>query len=178
MRWRPAAGLKSSKSSTAGQVRIALHGTDNLAGTLGTAASHGCIRLSTPAITWLARRIGAGVPVTVYAMTEQRGDTALEALARESIDHLTGALGRRAGRAAIQREMARATRFGETLVLIFVDVDGLKATNDDRGHLAGDSVLRATARCLTEGLRAYDVVMRFGGDEFVCTLSDQDADGA
>ena len=103
---------------------------------------------------------------------------AAEALERESIDHLTGALGRRAGRAAIQREMARATRFGETLVLIFVDVDGLKATNDDRGHLAGDSVLRATARCLTEGLRAYDVVMRFGGDEFVCTLSDQDADGA
>jgi diguanylate cyclase (GGDEF)-like protein len=103
---------------------------------------------------------------------------AAEALERESIDHLTGALGRRAGRAAIQREMARATRFGETLVLIFVDVDGLKATNDDRGHLAGDSVLRATARCLMEGLRAYDVVMRFGGDEFVCTLSDQDIDGA
>ncbi|MET0761882.1 MAG: GGDEF domain-containing protein [Thermoleophilaceae bacterium] len=103
---------------------------------------------------------------------------AAQALERESIDHLTGALGRRAGRAAIQREMARATRFGETLVLMFVDVDGLKATNDDRGHLAGDSVLRATARCLTEGLRAYDVVMRFGGDEFVCTLSDQDTEGA
>jgi diguanylate cyclase (GGDEF)-like protein len=103
---------------------------------------------------------------------------AAAALERESIDHLTGALGRRAGRAAIQREMARATRFGETLVLIFVDVDGLKATNDDRGHLAGDRVLRAAARCLMEGLRAYDVVMRFGGDEFVCTLSDQDTDGA
>jgi diguanylate cyclase (GGDEF)-like protein len=103
---------------------------------------------------------------------------AVEALERESIDHLTGALGRRAGRAAIQREMARATRFGETLVLMFVDVDGLKVTNDDRGHLVGDRVLRATARCLTEGLRAYDIVMRFGGDEFVCTLADQDTDGA
>jgi diguanylate cyclase (GGDEF)-like protein len=103
---------------------------------------------------------------------------AAEALERESIDHLTGALGRRAGRAAIQREMARATRFGETLVLMFVDVDGLKATNDDQGHLVGDSVLRATARCLTEGLRAYDIVLRFGGDEFVCTLSDQDTNGA
>jgi diguanylate cyclase (GGDEF)-like protein len=103
---------------------------------------------------------------------------AAEALARESIDHLTGVLGRRAGRAAIQREMARATRFGETLVVTFVDVDGLKATNDGRGHLAGDSVLRATARCLMEGLRAYDIVMRFGGDEFVCTLADQDIDGA
>lgn len=48
-----------------GPGQIALHGIDNLAGTLGTAASHGCIRLSTPAITWLARHIGAGVPVTV-----------------------------------------------------------------------------------------------------------------
>lgn len=48
-----------------GPGQIALHGIGHLAGTLGTAASHGCVRLSTPAITWLARRIGAGVPVTV-----------------------------------------------------------------------------------------------------------------
>jgi len=48
-----------------GPGQIALHGTDNLAGTLGTAASHGCIRLSTRAITWLARRIGSGVAVRV-----------------------------------------------------------------------------------------------------------------
>jgi lipoprotein-anchoring transpeptidase ErfK/SrfK len=48
-----------------GPGQIALHGTGNIPGALGTAASHGCIRLSTPAITWLARRIGAGVPVTV-----------------------------------------------------------------------------------------------------------------
>ena len=45
--------------------QIALHGTNNLSGALGTAASHGCIRLSTAAITWLARRIGAGVPLTI-----------------------------------------------------------------------------------------------------------------
>jgi lipoprotein-anchoring transpeptidase ErfK/SrfK len=48
-----------------GPGQIALHGTGNLPGALGTAASHGCIRLSTPAIGWLARHIGAGVPVTV-----------------------------------------------------------------------------------------------------------------
>ena len=48
-----------------GPGQIALHGTDNLAGALGTAVSHGCIRLSTRAITWLARRIGAGVPLTI-----------------------------------------------------------------------------------------------------------------
>lgn len=48
-----------------GPGQIALHGTGNLPGALGTAASHGCVRLSTPAIRWLAARIGAGVPVTV-----------------------------------------------------------------------------------------------------------------
>lgn len=48
-----------------GPGQIALHGTDNLTGALGTAVSHGCIRLSTRAITWLARRIGAGVPLTI-----------------------------------------------------------------------------------------------------------------
>lgn len=48
-----------------GPGQIALHGTKDLAGARGTAASHGCIRLSTRAITWLARRIGGGVPVTV-----------------------------------------------------------------------------------------------------------------
>lgn len=49
-----------------GPGQIALHGTDNLPGSvLGTASSHGCVRLGTRAITWLARRIGAGVPLTV-----------------------------------------------------------------------------------------------------------------
>jgi lipoprotein-anchoring transpeptidase ErfK/SrfK len=48
-----------------GPGQIALHGTDNLSGALGTAASHGCIRLAPRAIAWLASRIGAGVPVSI-----------------------------------------------------------------------------------------------------------------
>jgi len=48
-----------------GPGQIAIHGTNHLAGALGTAASHGCIRLGTRAITWLAGRIGHGVPLTV-----------------------------------------------------------------------------------------------------------------
>jgi lipoprotein-anchoring transpeptidase ErfK/SrfK len=48
-----------------GPGQIALHGMNNLSGAPGTAVSHGCIRLSTRAITWLARRIGAGVPLTI-----------------------------------------------------------------------------------------------------------------
>ncbi len=48
-----------------GPGQIALHGTSGLAGAPGSAASHGCIRLSTPAITWLAARIGRGIPLTI-----------------------------------------------------------------------------------------------------------------
>jgi len=48
-----------------GPGQIALHGRNKLSGALGTAASHGCVRLSAPAITWLARRIGSGVPLTI-----------------------------------------------------------------------------------------------------------------
>jgi lipoprotein-anchoring transpeptidase ErfK/SrfK len=50
-----------------GPGQIALHGTGNLPGALGTAASHGCVRLSPRAITWLSRRIGGGVPVSIVA---------------------------------------------------------------------------------------------------------------
>jgi lipoprotein-anchoring transpeptidase ErfK/SrfK len=48
-----------------GPGQIAMHGRDNLGGTLGAAESHGCVRLGTPAIDWLAARIGGGTPVTI-----------------------------------------------------------------------------------------------------------------
>lgn len=48
-----------------GPGQIGIHGTNNLSGAPGSAASHGCIRLHTRAITWMARRIGAGVPLTI-----------------------------------------------------------------------------------------------------------------
>jgi len=53
------------KQFAGGPGQIALHGTDDLPGALGSARSHGCVRLSTRAITWLARRIGAGTPLTI-----------------------------------------------------------------------------------------------------------------
>jgi lipoprotein-anchoring transpeptidase ErfK/SrfK len=48
-----------------GPGQIGIHGTNNISGALGTAVSHGCVRLSTSAITWLARRIDSGVPLTI-----------------------------------------------------------------------------------------------------------------
>ncbi|MCW2966240.1 MAG: diguanylate cyclase, partial [Solirubrobacteraceae bacterium] len=103
---------------------------------------------------------------------------ASEELALEGVDHLTGALRRRIGLAAIQREMDRSLRTGEPLVVGFVDVDGLKAINDAQGHAAGDDLLHKVAESIQEHLRSYDVVTRFGGDEFVCSLAGQDVSGA
>jgi|SRR5450759_250104 lipoprotein-anchoring transpeptidase ErfK/SrfK len=53
------------KEFDGGEGQTALHGTNNIGGILGTAASHGCIRLDTQAITWLATRIKPGIPVTI-----------------------------------------------------------------------------------------------------------------
>ena len=103
---------------------------------------------------------------------------AAEELAVEGIDHLTGTLRRRAGTLAIQREIDRTRRTHEPLVVGFIDVDGLKAVNDKQGHDAGDDLLFGIACCIKLALRTYDVVVRFGGDEFVCSLSGQDIAGA
>ena len=87
-----------------------------------------------------------------------------------SIDGLTGAHSRDAGLVELERETARAKRTGEPFLLAFVDVDYLKATNDSRGHAAGDQLLYQVADTIRANLRPYDLIVRFGGDEFVCGL--------
>ena len=85
-------------------------------------------------------------------------------------DSLTGALVRSAGREQLNQCVERAHRACESLIVAYVDVDHLKNVNDARGHAAGDQLLRQVARCLRNGLRSYDVIVRYGGDEFVCGL--------
>jgi diguanylate cyclase (GGDEF)-like protein len=91
-------------------------------------------------------------------------------LKRSYRDQLTGLLQRAAGLDLVSREVDRAHRAGEQLVIAFLDVVGLKHTNDTYGHVAGDRVLHAVGASLREGLRSYDVAVRWGGDEFVCAL--------
>ncbi len=55
-------------------------------------------------------------------------------------------------------------------MLAFVDVDGLKAVNDGQGHVAGDALLRLVGENLRANIRSYDVLVRYGGDEFVCAM--------
>jgi diguanylate cyclase (GGDEF)-like protein len=91
---------------------------------------------------------------------------------------LTGALRRDRGLADLEREIDRARRSDGRLVLAFIDVDGLKAINDVHGHAAGDKLLRDVGVALRAGLRSYDLVVRYGGDEFLCALPGTDLEGA
>jgi diguanylate cyclase (GGDEF)-like protein len=98
--------------------------------------------------------------------------------AQAGVDALTGALRRDRGLFELQREIARARRSDGRLVLAFVDVDGLKPINDAQGHAAGDQLLRDVAVALRMALRSYDLVVRYGGDEFLCALPNTDLEGA
>ncbi|MDQ6775468.1 MAG: GGDEF domain-containing protein [Actinomycetota bacterium] len=93
-------------------------------------------------------------------------------LRNAQIDHLTGAYGRELGIVALEREIDRARRGDSELVLAYVDVDGLKQVNDRKGHAAGDALLRDVVAAIQSNLRSYDPVVRVGGDEFVCMLTD------
>lgn len=86
------------------------------------------------------------------------------------IDPLTGLLNRRALERDLRAEMGRAARYGRRFSLMVLDMDGLKAINDEHGHAAGDSRLRALAGALADGLRLGDNAYRLGGDEFVVLL--------
>ena len=71
--------------------------------------------------------------------------------------------------------MARATRNDLPLAVAFIDVDRLKVVNDSQGHAAGDRLLRHVAHALKSRLRPYDLVIRYGGDEFLCVMDGLDA---
>ena len=93
-----------------------------------------------------------------------------DALTDATTDDLTGAWVRKFGLAEVARELERATRTGAQLVLAFIDVDGLKEVNDERGHLAGDALLRLVGETIRSNIRGYDVLVRYGGDEFLCAM--------
>jgi diguanylate cyclase (GGDEF)-like protein len=90
---------------------------------------------------------------------------------RSQMDELTGAYRRGMGEILLRHELARAKRLGATLTLAFIDADRLKEINTRSGHAAGDALLRQIYDALQARLRPYDPIVRWGGDEFVCTIS-------
>lgn len=84
-----------------------------------------------------------------------------------TVDELTGLLNRHGVRERLRGIVGLADRTGQPVMVVFLDVRGLKAANDTLGHEVGDRLLRAVADSLTGVARAGDVIGRWGGDEFV-----------
>jgi len=85
-------------------------------------------------------------------------------------DPLTGLLNRRGFHQAVENTLLRSERTEQSLVLLYLDLDGFKRVNDSLGHDAGDRVLRWVSEQLQGGLRSYDIIGRMGGDEFTALL--------
>jgi diguanylate cyclase (GGDEF)-like protein len=97
-------------------------------------------------------------------------DEAAQALEALTVDELTKTRRRGPGLDELQREIDRARRTNQQLAVARVDVDGLKAINDTRGNAAGDALLVSVVDALRSDLRSYDLIVRLGGDEFLCVL--------
>jgi diguanylate cyclase (GGDEF)-like protein len=104
------------------------------------------------------------------AALETLRDAFCVAHSRASLDPLTGLMNRASFDREIELLLARAERAGSEAALLFLDLDGFKAVNDQRGHPAGDCLLKEVAQRVMGCVRDDDLIARYGGDEFVVVL--------
>ena len=91
------------------------------------------------------------------------------------VDPLTGLANRRCIHMKLRSRMDEMKRYGWTCGVLFIDVDHFKTINDSYGHHVGDSVLMMIARTLSSNLRSYDLLGRYGGEEFVAIIASVNA---
>jgi len=106
--------------------------------------------------------------ITHVIWTVRSANKEKELQRRSYTDELTGFFNRR----AYEEEIAKLSNDkNDNLVIVSIDVNGLKTANDTLGHAAGDELLRGTASCLKKGLEKYGKLFRTGGDEFIAILN-------
>jgi diguanylate cyclase (GGDEF)-like protein len=93
-------------------------------------------------------------------------------------DELTGLFNRRHLLSRFVEEFEKARRLGADLGCIIADIDHFKSVNDTHGHLTGDEVLKEVSNRIKDSTRIYDVLGRYGGEEFLILLPDSDLEHA
>jgi diguanylate cyclase (GGDEF)-like protein len=97
---------------------------------------------------------------------------------RAAYDRMTRALTRSAGEQALDLQFAIDQSHGDPFTILFIDLDHFKSINDRFGHDVGDTVLQDTAQSLHASMRRQDVLVRWGGEEFLLLLPRTDEAGA
>ena len=121
---------------------------------------------------WLVSCLLANSAIAFGYMFLSAAKLRVELRWRAQVDELTGLLNRWALKRVAMREIQRCRRTRGALAVVMMDLDGLKAVNDEMGHACGDVVLQTVAGVLQETVRGHDLVARMGGDEFCVLLPD------
>ncbi|MFH1958360.1 MAG: GGDEF domain-containing protein [bacterium] len=86
------------------------------------------------------------------------------------IDNLTGIGNRRFAEMSLHSRMDELRRYGSSFGVLFMDIDDFKKVNDKYGHGIGDKILKMAAKTLSNGVRPFDIVCRWGGEEFIAII--------
>lgn len=114
---------------------------------------------------------------TAYDQIRQQSNH-LMAFAEVRTDPLTGISNRRVFDESLVAQIAQMNRYKVRFSVAIFDIDHFKQLNDEHGHLHGDQTLQQVARLLDESVRETDILVRYGGEEFVVVMPQTDLDGA